>query len=305
MIPDTQTAQAAVMRLAEISVYAAVIFLLLLVFRRIFGKKMSPSLRYALWFLLLIRLTVPVTFQTGLHLIVLQEKAVAEQPVAVTAGPAETQHATVPVPFQAEEPEQRVPGTAHEGESEPSAAEETPAIRVSVWQVLFWVWIAGIAGMTARLVWIRSMLIRRLKETAFDPDDRLSREFRLLSDKMGINRKIALFCVRDITSPALTTGIRPEVLLPVSLTGQGQRQNRTFAMRHELMHFKRKDHLVMIWTGILRAVWWFNPVVWLMEKPLRMDMESACDAMAVEGLTEQGKLAYASLLLELGKESVL
>jgi beta-lactamase regulating signal transducer with metallopeptidase domain len=122
---------------------------------------------------------------------------------------------------------------------------------------------------------------------------------------MGIRRKIGLICVRDITSPALTIGMHPEVLLPTSLTGQGQRQNRTFAMRHELMHFKRKDHLVMIWTGVLRTVWWFNPVVWLMEKPLRMDMESACDAMAVEGLTEQGKLAYASLLLELGKESVL
>ena len=72
MIPDAQTAQAAVMRLIEISVYAVVIFLLLLLFRRIFGKKMSPALRYALWFLLLVRLTVPVTFQTGLHLIVLQ-----------------------------------------------------------------------------------------------------------------------------------------------------------------------------------------------------------------------------------------
>ena len=43
----------------------------------------------------------------------------------------------------------------------------------------------------------------------------------------------------------------------------------------------------------------------MMEKPLRMDMESACDAMAVEGLSEQKKLAYASLLLELGQESKL
>ena len=304
MIPDAQTAQAAVMRLIEISVYAVVIFLLLLLFRRIFGKKMSPALRYALWFLLLVRLTVPVTFQTGLHLIVLQEKTAAEQPAVVTAEPAATQPAVEPVPYQNEEAAQDVPKT------QPAAAErpaETAKARfsVSVWQILFWVWIAGFVGMTARLLWIRSMLIRRLKETASCPDDRLSREFRLLSDKMGIKRKIALFCVRDITSPALTIGIRPEVLLPLSLTGQGQRQNRTFAMRHELMHFKRKDHLVMIWTGLLRAVWWFNPVVWLMEKPLRMDMESACDAMAVEGLSEQGKLAYASLLLELGKESVL
>ena len=304
MIPDIQTAQAAVVGLIEISVYAIVIYLLLLLFRRIFGKKMSPALRYALWFLLLIRLTVPVTFQTGLHLIVLKETVKTEQPFFMTVEPQQQQRETSPVPYQADETPKLAMQTEAPAAERPSG-NTRKQVNVSVWQATFWIWIAGIAVMTARLVRIRILLQRRLKETASEPDSRLAREFRLLSEKMGIRRKIGLFCVRDITSPALTIGFGPEVLLPVSLTGQGQRQNRTFAMRHELMHFKRKDHLVMIWMGILRAVWWFNPVVWLMEKPLRMDMESACDAMAVEGLTEQGKLAYASLLLELGKESVL
>jgi len=304
MIPDIQTAQAAVIRLIEISIYAIVIYLLLLLFRKIFGKKMSPALRYALWFLLLIRLTVPVTFQTGLHLIVLKETVKTEPPFFVTVEPQQQQQETSPVPYQADETPEPVTQTDSAVPGQPSG-NSRKQVKVSVWQAVLWIWIAGIAVMTARLIRIRILLQRRLKETASDPDSRLSREFRLLSEKMGIRRKIGLFCVRDITSPALTIGMHPEVLLPTSLTGQGQRQNRTFAMRHELMHFKRKDHLVMIWTGVLRAVWWFNPVVWLMEKPLRMDMESACDAMAVEGLTEQGKLAYASLLLELGKESVL
>ncbi len=304
MIPDIQTAQAAVVGLIEISVYATVIYLLLLLFRRIFGKKMSPALRYALWFLLLIRLTVPVTFQTGLHLIVLKETVKTEPPFFVTVEPQQQQQETSPVPYQADETPEPVTQTDSAVPGQPSG-NSRKQVKVSVWQAVLWIWIAGIAVMTARLIRIRILLQRRLKETASDPDSRLSREFRLLSEIMGIRRKIGLICVRDITSPALTIGMHPEVLLPTSLTGQGQRQNRTFAMRHELMHFKRKDHLVMIWTGVLRAVWWFNPVVWLMEKPLRMDMESACDAMAVEGLTEQGKLAYASLLLELGKESVL
>ncbi|MBQ5757057.1 MAG: hypothetical protein IIV93_00925 [Clostridia bacterium] len=304
MIPDIQTAQAAVIRLIEISIYAIVIYLLLLLFRKIFGKKMSPALRYALWFLLLIRLTVPVTFQTGLHLIVLKETVKTEQPLFMTVEPQQQQQETSPVPYQADETPEPVTQTDSAVPGQPSG-NSRKQVKVSVWQAVLWIWIAGIAVMTARLIRIRILLQRRLKETASDPDSRLSREFRLLSEIMGIRRKIGLICVRDITSPALTIGMHPEVLLPTSLTGQGQRQNRTFAMRHELMHFKRKDHLVMIWTGVLRAVWWFNPVVWLMEKPLRMDMESACDAMAVEGLTEQGKVAYASLLLELGKESVL
>ncbi len=304
MIPDVQTAQAAVIRLIEITIYAIVIYLLLLLFRRIFGKKISPALRYALWFLLLIRLTVPITFQTGLHLIVLKETVKTEQPFFMTVEPQEQQLETSPVPYQGEEAPILIPQTVTQESSQPAETARNH-IRISVWQAVFWIWITGAVLMLGRLVWIRILLQRRLKEMASDPDRTLSREFCQLLKQMDVKRKISLFCVRDITSPALTIGIRPEVLLPESMTGKGKIQDRTFAMRHELMHFKRRDHLVMIWMGLLKAVWWFNPIVWMMEKPIRMDMESACDAMAVEGLSEQEKLAYASLLLELGKESKL
>ena len=106
----------------------------------------------------------------------------------------------------------------------------------------------------------------------------------------------------DITSPALTIGLRPTVLLPSSLMGEDREQERRFALLHELTHLKRGDHLVMLWYGVLRCIWWFHPVLWLMEKPFRMDMESACDAKVVLGMSRQEKLAYASLLLELGGE---
>ena len=111
--------------------------------------------------------------------------------------------------------------------------------------------------------------------------------------------------MEDITSPALTIGLRPTVLLPSSLMGEDRVQERRFALLHELTHLKRGDDLVLFWYGALRCLWWFHPVLWLMEKPFRLDMESACDAKAVLGMSRQEKLSYAALLLELSGEGTL
>jgi beta-lactamase regulating signal transducer with metallopeptidase domain len=53
---------------------------------------------------------------------------------------------------------------------------------------------------------------------------------------------------------------------------------------------------------LLRAVFWFNPVVWIMPKLMRMDMESACDARVVRTMDKAQKLNYVNLLLALGEE---
>ena len=111
--------------------------------------------------------------------------------------------------------------------------------------------------------------------------------------------------MEDITSPALTIGLRPTVLLPSTLAGADRDQARRFALLHELTHLSRGDDLILLWYGLLRCLWWFHPVVYLMEKPFRMDMESACDARAVRGMSRQEKLAYAALLLELSGEGSL
>ena len=149
------------------------------------------------------------------------------------------------------------------------------------------------------------LLASRLRSGAKEPDPRVVREFRRLCERMRIRRRVRILQVADITSPALTVGLRPCVLLPASLAGEDKRKERSFALRHELTHLKRGDLQVMFWYGLLRCVWWFHPVAWLMEKPFRMDMESACDAKAVVGMSREEKLFYATLLLELGKDRSL
>lgn len=303
MIPSSEAAREILTRLLEMGVYALVIFGAVMAFRRVFHNKTRPALRFWLWFLLLLRLTLPFTVNSGVHLIVLP----AAEPTATTLT-ARTEASAQPArPAAVTDPTTRPTG-APEAETAPigeTQAARTFAVRLRVSQWLVLLWALGAAAFLVRRVWMRGLLAARVRTSARVPDPETLGEFRRLCHRMHVRRPVRLLEMEDITSPALTIGLRPTVLLPSTLAGADRDQARRFALLHELTHLKRGDDLILLWYGVLRCLWWFHPVVYLMEKPFRMDMESACDARAVRGMSRQEKLAYAALLLELSGEGSL
>lgn len=302
MIPTSEAARVILTHLLEIGVYALVIFGAVLAFRRVFHNKTRPALRFGLWLLLLLRLTVPFTVNSAIHLIVLP----ASQPTEAVA--ARTEASALPIrPATVTNPTAMPTGApdAAKAPTEEAQAERAPAAGLGVSQWLVILWAVGAAAFLVRRAWMRCLLATRVRTSARVPDPGTQREFRRLCHRMHVRRPVRLLEMADITSPALTIGPRPTVLLPSTLAGADRDQARRFALLHELTHLKRGDDLILLWYGVLRCLWWFHPVVYLMEKPFRMDMESACDARAVRGMSRQEKLAYAALLLELSGEGSL
>ena len=302
MIPTSEAARVILTHLLEIGVYALVIFGAVLAFRRVFHNKTRPALRFGLWLLLLLRLTVPFTVNSAIHLIVLP----ASQPTEAVA--ARTEASAQPIrPATVTNPTARPTGApeAAKAPTEEAQAERAPAAGLGVSQWLVILWAVGAAAFLVRRAWMRCLLAARVRTSARVPDPGTQREFRQLCQEMRIRRPVRLMEMADITSPALTIGPRPTVLLPSFLKEKGRARERRFALLHELTHLRRGDDLILLWYGLLRCLWWFHPILWLMEKPFRMDMESACDARAVRGMSRQEKLAYAALLLELSGEGSL
>ena len=302
MMPSSEVARAILTGLLEIGVYALVIFAAILGFRAAFKSKTRPALRFGLWFLLLLRLTIPFTVASAVHLIVLP----TSEPVSA---PVETQTETTARPITPSAVVVSPRPSAHT-DAVPAPQEELqepqkPAVRLTVRQILLSGWLIGAVALLIRKLWMHGLLAARLRSDARIPDAAVVREFRKLCRDMRIKRRVRILEAADITSPALTIGLRPTVLLPTILLGEDRAQERRFAFLHELTHLKRCDHLVMLWYSILQCVWWFHPAIWLMKKPFRTDMESACDAKAVSRMRPEEKLLYASLLLELGKDRTL
>jgi TonB family protein len=70
-------------------------------------------------------------------------------------------------------------------------------------------------------------------------------------------------------------------------------------LSHELAHVRRRDIAAQMAAHFIAALWWFQPLVWILRRALREESELACDAEAVRsGLRPSG---YAAELLAVAK----
>lgn len=121
---------------------------------------------------------------------------------------------------------------------------------------------------------------------------------RRLCAELGIERQVKLL-EGDAAAMPLTWGVlRPVVLLPAS-TAQWPAARLEAVLRHELAHVRRFDVLTQLVAEIACALHWFNPLVWLVAKRLRIEREMACDDDVIASGSPPAD--YAADLVELAR----
>ena len=290
--------------LFEITVYSAVLFAVIWLFRVLLKKHLSSAMMYAMWFLLIARLLLPVTISAGFSLFVV--------PAAETAGlPYQSadisdQHGgetTDAYTFEQSGLSGDADGTSISREqtaadtSSMQPIQRDPNIDITWETALTAVWIAGIVVMLAAVCVSKIKLNKKLKSADLVPKEwqRLADEIK---EQLTIKRNIRIVMIKGFPSPALTASIRPTIVLPEELLLKSE-ENVRFALLHEMTHIKRKDNVVSLLLLLLRCVYWFNPIVWLTVKQMHLDMESACDSTLTNHMSMQTKKRYAGTMLSM------
>lgn len=284
--------------LFEITIYSAVLFAAVTGFKLAFKNKLSPALHFTLWFLVIARLCIPVTIESGFHLFTVeQEKPLVQQqiPEASTfdaptpaatreAAPSEALRSEAPAPVQ---------------ESLPAADSPKPVFTIASADALIALWVAGMAFRAAALLFGERRLRLAMAYNTLPTDARTRDIYDACCAELGIAHKLPLQSMAGIYSPALTVSLKPMILLPANITDTLTDAQLACALRHELTHYRRRDHLLMLLLRLLTCVYWFNPIVWLMKRELMKDMETACDSAVTARLNGTERREYAMTLLAL------
>ncbi len=287
--------------LLEITVYSALIFCFIMLFKKLFGKNISPLLHYLIWLLLVVRLIMPVTIDSGFNLFTIPAESV---PVSENAQIPMTDTVNTDI-YTPDESISETPNSAaadfsrqSNGIPQTSVSAEPAAAKPFNWRTLLLnVWITGAALSILYLAWSYLYLKSRIRKSAVSPDKELADIFHQCVRELGIKRNIRMVLQSEISSPALL--VFPVMLIPADIMRTMDKQQIAFAIKHELMHYKRKDHIACLLLSLLQAVYWFNPFVWLSYRQIRMDMETACDSMVVKTMDGDERLKYASTILSL------
>ncbi len=185
----------------------------------------------------------------------------------------------------------------------PAQAEDHPAFLGNIsWQdvveTLPMVWMLTAALLLLRLgvaAWRLRRLEASLRPGACPALDDAARE-------LGLKQAPRLLIGPADSVPMVWGVFRPRLLLPQGFENWPHQKQRGVLL-HELAHLKRGDPLALWLAQWVKALHWFNPLVWLTHRQLRADQERACD----DTVLRQGVRAsdYAQALLDLSRHSRL
>lgn len=280
---------------------------LIVLARLLFRKVLSAKAKYYLWLLLALRLVLPVVPASSLSLLNYLPDGTASTASAAPSAPAAPQAPDAVLweldpEIAPKAPEVASPltsttltGTSGMVEEAPTAPEAPAAPQFSeifTPELLMQIWLAGIGIMLAIYLILYLATAIQLKRLPVCTDPDTLRTFLQLKRVCGIKGHVRL----AVGGAGMLGGLfHSTIVLPVERHGE----DVTPIIVHELLHYKYRDLRLAAIYRILKAVYWFNPVVWLCFHWAKLDCEAACDQRVLEtGLVRPEH--YAETLYEEG-----
>ncbi|MBN2316716.1 MAG: DUF4097 family beta strand repeat protein [Sedimentisphaerales bacterium] len=129
-----------------------------------------------------------------------------------------------------------------------------------------------------------------LPESFYNQLDRCAQQLKL-------RRKPRVVTTASLRSPAVFGVVHPVLLMPAGYLRRLSRRDTEYMLLHELAHIKRGDLTAHSLCMLLRLIYWFNPLLWLVGRQLRHLRELCCDA-TVASLLRDKTSEYRQTLLE-------
>ena len=182
-----------------------------------------------------------------------------------------------------------------------STAVFTVSTSVAWYAFLGWAVIA-FTGL-ARVV-LATFQLRRLRADAVPVEmESLPAEIGAIVEEGRKSRPVSVLVSDRLEVPTAIGFSRPAVILPAWMVESTPAEELKYILLHELAHLRRRDDWTNLAQKILKALFFFLPSVWWIERRLSLDREMACDdAVLVHSGTPVG---YAECLAHVAERSFL
>lgn len=258
-----------------------VLILAVIALRALALNRLPKGTFLALWAMAVLRLLAPFSIPSPASVYTLMERMPVQTAVSAVNANAPSPAASAPVLPAAD----FASGAAMVSPAAASAPESGTPVNV-----LFWVWLAGMA--VCGTYFLVSYLRCRREFRAALPLE----EGAVMGLRPTTGRPVSLRVTDRVDAPLTYGLLRPVILLP---KGWAEDPRLAYALDHELTHIRHLDALWKLALAFTACVHWFNPLVWCMFALANRDLELRCDEAVVRRLGVDSRSQYAQALISL------
>lgn len=243
------------------SLELSTIALLLLAFLPLLERRYSAKCRYYLWAVIVVALLVPVRAKIIL---------------------------TLPEVFQPILP-QRVNAVM-------SGATIADTVKAWDWHLYAgWVWVAGVFCFLGWHLYQHLRFLSAIRRWSEDiKESAILEQFILTKAELGIQDRINIKSCACIKTPMVIGLFHSVVLLPKV---NFPKDELPLILKHELVHYKRKDLWYKVLMMTASAIHWFNPVVHIMVRSVLTLCEISCDEEVLQGRDAKKRAQYGEAII--------
>jgi len=264
-----------------ISLNAAIVGIVILLFKTLLGNRISPRWHYIIWGVLIIKLLVPFGPASKISLF--------------NALPANTS-ISLSQTYEDVQQARSTPAEAIAGQPAANQGNASSGFLTKVSGVLPYLWLIGVLLMTAWLLYTHVLLNIRIRRRGRPVPDSFEALLAHCQARAGVKRSVRVLVQDVIATPAIIGPFRPRILLTDSFLNLSSKDT-SYILMHELAHYRRGDLLANHLLLILQTIHWFNPVIWYCFHRIRQDMELAADQRVLHLLDGDEPREYGRALL--------
>lgn len=267
---------------------SSITIVVIMLIKRLFSKHISEKWQYNLWFLLLIALTLPFLPKTLFHF----ENLFLSFDVNSNNGMLHS-------PINNDESSRFSNGNWMEDFTVSVHRFDLDLLNAALGSI----WIAGMFVMTILTLhtWVKLKNIKRSISVLNNKE--VLHLFEQCKHHLHISKPIIIGESPLVKSP-MTFGIfKTYVVLPMHLDEWMPLENLRYILMHELHHYKYKDIETNVILIIYQIIYWFNPLVWIAFKEMRLDREIACDTAVLKSFGAHCYRDYGNTIINFAELS--
>lgn len=165
---------------------------------------------------------------------------------------------------------------------------------------IFLVWVISlfIGVLLLLLLLIRQIRYYRFVNTFSYYDVSLNKLLHSCIDDEQRSTRVNIKYVDLNTSPFVKGLLNPTIFIPANFYSE---MELIFIIRHELIHYRKKDLWVITAMEIIKCLFWWNPFVYFIRNQLDIALELSNDLSLLERLDDIQKIKYGECIVKTAK----